>query len=199
MWHSLLLGKWKELFFWLPIEELIQSRQKEYYDALAAADAQADSAEFVVLMLEITKDCLKEVTVVRRSTDQDSDQENDQDITSLKHLLAALGNDVLSAAEIMKQLGLSHKPTFRKNYLNPALAQNLIERTIPDKPTRSSSSSPHKKEAFPLLSPVSKAEMPLYILPLTSYLSHPLQPPKILLPKKPTYTPAPVLVHPSYR
>lgn len=36
MWHSL-LGKWKELFFWLPIEELIQSRQKEYYDALGAA------------------------------------------------------------------------------------------------------------------------------------------------------------------
>lgn len=34
----------------------------------------------------------------------------------------------------MKRLGLSHKPTFRKNYLNPALAQNLIERTIPDKP-----------------------------------------------------------------
>lgn len=32
MWHSLLLGKWKELFFWLPIEELIQSRQKEYYE-----------------------------------------------------------------------------------------------------------------------------------------------------------------------
>ena len=28
MWHSLLLGKWKELFFLLPMEELIQSRQK---------------------------------------------------------------------------------------------------------------------------------------------------------------------------
>ena len=48
-----ILGKWKELFFWLPIEELIQSRQKEYYDALSAADAQADSAGFVELMLEI--------------------------------------------------------------------------------------------------------------------------------------------------
>lgn len=24
MWHSLLLGQWKELFFWLPIEELIR-------------------------------------------------------------------------------------------------------------------------------------------------------------------------------
>ena len=37
MWHSLLLGQWKELFFWLPVEKLIQSRQKEYYDALGIA------------------------------------------------------------------------------------------------------------------------------------------------------------------
>ena len=34
----------------------------------------------------------------------------------------------------MKRLGLLHKPTFRKNYLHPALDQKLIERTIPDKP-----------------------------------------------------------------
>lgn len=134
MWHSLLLGKWKEMFFWLPIEELIQSRQKEYYDALGTADAQADSAGFVELMLEIIRDSLTEVTVVGRSTDQDSVQVIDQEKTSPERLLSALGNDTLSAADLMVRLGLSHKPTFRKNYLNPALEQKLIERTIPDKP-----------------------------------------------------------------
>lgn len=134
MWHSLLLGKWKELFFWLPIEELIQSRQKEYYDALGAANKQADSAGFVELILEIIRDSLKEVTVVGRSTGQDSDQVTDQDKTPTERLLSVLGNDTLSAAELMERLDLSHRPTFRKNYLNPALEQNLIERTIPDKP-----------------------------------------------------------------
>ncbi len=134
MWHSLLLGKWKELFFWLPIEELIQSRQKEYYDALGVADRQADSAGFVELMLEIIRDSLKEVTVVGCSTDQDTDQVADQDKTSAERLFSALGDNTLSAAELMERLGLLHKPTFRKNYLNPALEQNLIERTIPDKP-----------------------------------------------------------------
>ena len=134
MWHSLLLGKWKELFFWLPIEELIQSRQKEYYDALGAADKQANSAGFVELILEIIRDSLKEATVVGRSTGQDSDQVTDQDKTPTERLLSVLGNDTLSAAELMERLGLSHRPTFRKNYLNPALEQNLIERTIPDKP-----------------------------------------------------------------
>lgn len=134
MWHSLLLGKWKELFFWLPIEELIQSRQKEYYDALGVADRQADSAGFVELMLEIIRDSLKEITVVGRPTDQDNSQVTDQDKTPVGRLLSALGDKTLSTAELMERLGLSHRPTFRKNYLNPALEQNLIERTIPDKP-----------------------------------------------------------------
>lgn len=134
MWHSLLLGKWKDLFFWLPIEELIQSRQKEYYDALGAADKQADSAGFVELMLEIIRDSLTEVTVVDRSTDQHGDQVNDQDKIPTERLLSVLGDKTLSATELMDRLGLSHKPNFRKNYLNPALEQNLIERTVPDKP-----------------------------------------------------------------
>ena len=134
MWHSLLLGKWKEMFFWLPIEELIQSRQKEYYDALGAADKQADSAGFVELMLEIIRDSLTESTLVGLSTVHDGYQVTVQDKTPIERILSALGDETLSATELMERLGLSHRPTFRKNYLNPALEQKLIERTIPDKP-----------------------------------------------------------------
>lgn len=134
MWHSLLLGKWKELFYWLPIEELIQSRQEEYYNTLGEADKSGDSAVFVELMLEIIRDSLKEITVVGRTTDQDTDQVNDQDTDSIRKLLDAIGNETLSATEIMGRMNLSHRPTFRKNYLNPALEQGVIERTIPEKP-----------------------------------------------------------------
>lgn len=138
MWHSLLLGKWKDLFFWLPIEELIRSRQKEYYDALGTADRQANSAVFVELMLEIIRDSLSETVVPDRGTDQVTDQVADQvavqDRSPIERLLSVLGEDTLSAAELMERLGLSHRPTFRQNYLNPALEQELIERSIPDKP-----------------------------------------------------------------
>lgn len=133
MWHSLLLGQWKELFFWLPVEELIQSKQAEYYDALGKSDKAADSAVFVELMLEIICDTLKDTTVVDRSTGQDNDQVTDQD-KPINRLLVVLGEEELSATELMKRLGLSHRPTFRKNYLTPALKKGLIERTIPDKP-----------------------------------------------------------------
>jgi len=36
----------------------------------------------------------------------------------------------------MKKLGLSHRPTFRKNYPQPAIEAGLIERTLPDKPKK---------------------------------------------------------------
>ena len=85
-------------------------------------------------MLEIIRDSLTEVTVVGRSTDQHSDQVADQDKTPTERLLYVLSDKTLSATELMDRLGLSHKPTFRKNYLNPALAQGVIEMTIPDKP-----------------------------------------------------------------
>ena len=130
MWHTLLLGKWKELFYWLPIDELIQSRQKEYYEAFNQANNASDSSCFVTLILEIIRDTLK-------NTDQASDQVTDQVNIPVQRLLSVLGNETLSAAEIMKRLGLSHRPTFRKNYLAPALEALLIEHTIPDKPNSS--------------------------------------------------------------
>lgn len=39
-----------------------------------------------------------------------------------------------SLTELMQLMGLTHRPTFQKNYLNPALDAGLIERTQPDKP-----------------------------------------------------------------
>ena len=42
LWHSLLLGKWKDIFYWTPVEELIQKKQAEYYKALSDATAKTD-------------------------------------------------------------------------------------------------------------------------------------------------------------
>lgn len=59
-----------------------------------------------------------------------SDQVSDQ----VKNLLEVLGDMTLSASELMQALGLKHRPTFRKNYLKPALEEGLIEMTIPETP-----------------------------------------------------------------
>ena len=128
IWHSLLLGRWNEIFYWLPVEELIRSRQEEYYKALGKSDRDADSSAFVEFLLQVILDTLQNTTVVG------NDEVEDQKDPLVDTLREAIGKDTLSATEIMKRLGLSHRPTFRQNYLNPALSHGVIEMTIPDKP-----------------------------------------------------------------
>ena len=72
-------------------------------------------------------DALHELTT---ETDQVGDQVSDQ----VKRLLGVFDGAPLSALDLMNRLGLSHRPTFRKNYLHPALAADWIEMTHPDSP-----------------------------------------------------------------
>lgn len=97
MWHSLLLGAWNEIFYWLPIEELFRSRQQEYYDALGTSDREADSSAFVELMLEIILDTLKGTTVVGSA----EETSNGTMGPSVRKLLDVLGDGALSATQIM--------------------------------------------------------------------------------------------------
>ena len=128
MWYSLLLGRWNEIFYWLPVEDLIRSRQEEYYNVLGKSDRDADSSAFVEFLLQVILDTLQNTAVVGND---DVEEQTDPLVDKLRD---AIGKDALSATEIMKRLGLSHRPTFRQNYLNPALSRGVIEMTIPDKP-----------------------------------------------------------------
>lgn len=48
----------------------------------------------------------------------------------------SLGGCSDAPSEIQERLRLKHRPTFRENYLRPAMGKGMIERTIPDKPNR---------------------------------------------------------------
>lgn len=70
LWHTLLLGHWRELFRWIPLEDQILTRRKEYYAALAEADRKADCAVFVELLLELTVHSLEELIITHNRADQ---------------------------------------------------------------------------------------------------------------------------------
>lgn len=127
MWNTLLLYQWKPLFAWLPVESIIYDRQSSYYESLATADKQADATPFVEFMLEAILDSLTEI--------EDGEQPATNVSPHMRLLLDKIDGEALSAAEIMRRLGLKSRPTFIKNYLHPALEQGLIEMTIPDKPS----------------------------------------------------------------
>ena len=126
LWQTLILSRWKPLLAYLPVESVIRERQMEYYQSLATADKAGQSTAFIEFLLSALLQALGETS----STDQVSDQVSDQ----VKMLLKSLDNRTMSALQCMETLGLSHRPTFRKNYLQPALDAGLIERTLPDKP-----------------------------------------------------------------
>lgn len=126
LWHTLLLTKWKEILAWVPVETIVKERQQEYYTVLGIADKTADSTYFIEFMLTALYDTLTAVIAGQNSTDSVSDP--------VEKLLKVLAAKEMSISELMTALKIRHKPTFRKNYLQPALAKGLIEMTIPDKP-----------------------------------------------------------------
>ncbi len=131
LWQTLLLGQWKPVFYLLPLESVIKDRQQAYYDALEQADSATDSLPFIEFILtaidSVLQENLQSIVVV---TDQVSDQASDQ----VEALLNVLKDEYLSTAEMMESLSLLHRPTFRKNYLNPALLLGIVEMSHPESP-----------------------------------------------------------------
>ena len=126
MWQTLILSHWKNIFAWLPVETLIRERQDEYYAVLGKPDSIANATPFVEFLLGAIRDALQEITSIEQVTAQVSEQ--------VKTVLKALGNETLTSNELMARVGLSHRGTFRKNYLQPALDLGVVEMTVPDKP-----------------------------------------------------------------
>ena len=125
LWQTLILAHWTPLLAVAPIESMVYTRQQEYYQAIGQSTAISDSAPFVEFMLEAIREGIEHL-----GNDQVSDQVSDQ----VKRLVRFMGEPFVSAAEIMSRLSLAHRPTFRKNYLHPALEQGLIEMEYPKNP-----------------------------------------------------------------
>ncbi len=129
MWQTLILYKWKSLFGWLPVETLVKDRQDNYYLVLGECDKAADSGKFIEFMLEAIRDSLNDISVTEQVGVQVTEQ--------VRIILSAIGEDTVSGKELMERVGLKHRPTFRKNYLLPAIEDGYLEMTIPDKPNSS--------------------------------------------------------------
>jgi Fic family protein len=59
LWQTLILSRWNPLLAWLPIEEVIRSRQQGYYESLGQADQLGDLEPFVAYQLEVIHDALR--------------------------------------------------------------------------------------------------------------------------------------------
>jgi Fic family protein len=132
LWQTLILSQWRPVLAYLPVEAVIREQQDAYYAALSAADQLADSTPFVEFMLQALSVALKEAVLDEPVTDLVTDPVTDP----VGKLLSALhSNGPLKISDLMAEVGLAHKATFRANYLRPALAADLIEMTNPETPS----------------------------------------------------------------
>lgn len=57
LWHTLLLTKWNPLFAFIPVDDIVQGQQSEYYKVMNSANA-GDATEFICFMLASIKTSL---------------------------------------------------------------------------------------------------------------------------------------------
>ena len=129
LWQTAILTKWKPIFQFIPIESQIYKYQDRYYSAISDCHVEGNSNLFIEFMLEMIDEILSEITTQAKSEDS-------QISSYVKKLLDVMEFDVpYTTAEILKKLNLKSRETLRKNYLNPAIEMNLVQMTVPDKPT----------------------------------------------------------------
>lgn len=134
MWQTLILSRWNPIFANIPVESLIYQNQKAYYKALQASTDRTDSAPFIEFILQMILDAILSSNETAQDSDHVTAQDDVQASDHVQRLISSLGQGDYTLVELMQLLGLTHRATFQKNYLNPAIEAGLIERTIPDKP-----------------------------------------------------------------
>lgn len=128
-WQNTILGKWKPIFYWLPIENKIQQYQEDYYKSISMSHVNGESTAFIVFMLKMIDQTFSDLL---------SDAFDIENSTSLyiKKLLESLKPYIwYTSNDILKVLGLKSKEALRKNYLGPAIKKELVVLEFPDKPT----------------------------------------------------------------
>jgi Fic family protein len=120
LWQTLILFRWNPLLAHIPVESLVHAHQADYYHALRRSTDQTDSASFVEFMLRMIRDA---VTAV------DAPQVTPQVERLLQVMVGAMSRE-----ELQRSLDLQDRKSFQLRYLRPALADDLIEMTIPGKP-----------------------------------------------------------------
>jgi Fic family protein len=126
LWQTLILARWRPVFFMIPIETVIRDRQAEYYGALRAGDETGNSTPFIEFLLHAVLAACQQLT----------GEVAGEVAGEVQRLLKTLTSP-MNRTELQAHLRLKSQANFRERYLQPALAAGLIEMTIPDKPRSS--------------------------------------------------------------
>ena len=117
----------ERVFAWLPIETLIQKKQKKYYEAINLSNNIGKSTPFVIFILEIIKETLEELQKNDlKMTDILTDKMTDKELQRLKILEEYFEkNNYIENNEAQKILNISDSTVRR--FLNKLLKNRILE------------------------------------------------------------------------
>lgn len=136
-WQGLLLAHWRPQLAAVALEDAISARKEEYLFALRASDRQKNASAALLFLLDILRDELRRLLEDVRDAlpgPLAASEELPRLTEFAERLLSAMGDRTLTGAQIMRGLAMSHRGTFRKNYMDPALEAGYVEMTQPDSP-----------------------------------------------------------------
>lgn len=157
LWQSLILAKWNPLFAHFPIESLVHANQESYYQAIAQSTDETDSGIFAKFMLGMIQKTLAQQLEQQDQNEAGADQRLESRLElRLESSLAAkilihLQQQELGRSELAIHLGHQSISGELNKQIRSLLDQQLIERTIPDKPTSSKQKYRLTREAKQLL------------------------------------------------
>ncbi len=106
LWQTLILSRWNPLLAWLPIEEVIRSRQQGYDESLGQADQHGDLEPFVADQLEAIQDALRSEVGSEKSSEIGATPGAAIDAVILRDLAT---EPTLSARRLAERLQLSQR------------------------------------------------------------------------------------------
>ena len=130
LWQTALLGSWRSEFYGAPVENIVWAHQREYYEAIRASTAKADSGPFIDFMLDKILRTLRAKGEARDASAPKSSQKRSQK-SSQKILAAMKAMPDVTMSELANATGLS-LAAIKKN-IRKLKDANLLRRIGPDK------------------------------------------------------------------
>jgi|GEM_PF-1235954 len=123
-----ILGGYRPLFSYLPLEETLKGKEKQAQKAVKDALEKQDAAPFILFLLKEIDASLSQLSASLTGFEG-------QKSPLVRKLLDSMrAGQAYSASQLMEKLGLKSRVAIKRNYLEPALRDGYVKMLLPDKP-----------------------------------------------------------------
>lgn len=136
LWQTLLLAKWNGIFAWIPMESVLYQKRPKYYESIEKSREPNDSGVFIEYTLSAIYDMLILQEKHQEKHQEEHQEKYQRELNQVElSILSAFHANPLSKKELFDAIGIKGDSRAFKRNIKPLIDSELIEMTVPDKPT----------------------------------------------------------------